>query len=505
MKQYSLLLILFAAVGLSSCKNTAQPEAAAFDVAGMDTTIQPGDNFFKYANGKWLATTKIPDDQSGWGSFYSLYDNNLKKLRIILDGLAANTNHPKGSAAQKVGDYYASGMDTATIEKRGSEPLKNTLAKIAAVTTYQQLVQLMGDEMKLANDFSPIGYYVSADEKNSSKNILVLVQAGLSLPEKSYYTKTDSISVSIRNAFVKNIETYFTLTGTDAALAQKQAAQVLALETKIAASHLTPVELRDPIKNYHKMSVAQLQQQAPQVNWPELFSKMGIQTDSVNVSQPAYYAALGKLLASEPIEVWKQKAAYDYISTNARNLSKQFRDTRFEFRKVFSGLTEQPPRWKTMVQSSDEGLKDLLGQLYVEKYFPPAAKKRMDELVNNLQIAFQKRIAGLDWMSDTTKAQAQIKLSAFIKKIGYPDTWKSYEDVTINRDTYFENIFHKCIVVNALDSYTLEMPLLPEALAMEAVAKMRNGSLVTMNGNHQTMLYGVHAKTLVGIIIDFAF
>ena len=193
MKQYSLLLILCVTVWLSSCKNTAQPEAAAFDVAGMDTTIQPGDNFFKYANGKWLATTKIPDDQSGWGSFYSLYDNNLKKLRIILDGLAANTNHPKGSAAQKVGDYYASGMDTATIEKRGSDPLKNTLAKIAAVTTYQQLVQLMGDEMKLANDFSPIGYYVSADEKNSSKNILVLVQAGLSLPEKSYYTKTDSI------------------------------------------------------------------------------------------------------------------------------------------------------------------------------------------------------------------------------------------------------------------------------------------------------------------------
>ena len=157
-----------------------------------------------------------------------------------------------------------------------------------------------------------------------------------------------------------------------------------------------------------------------------MFSKIGIQTDSVNVSQPAYYAALGKLLASEPIEVWKQKAAYDYISSNARNLSKQFRDTRFDFRKVFSGLTEQPPRWKTMVQSSDEGLKDLLGQLYVEKY--------------NLQIAFQKRIAGLDWMSDTTKAQAQIKLSAFIKKIGYPDTWKSYEDVTIKRDTYFENV-----------------------------------------------------------------
>ena len=440
MKQYSFLLILFAAVGLSSCKNTAQPEAAAFDVAGMDTTIQPGDNFFKYANGKWLATTKIPDDQSGWGSFYSLYDNNLKNLRIILDELAANANHPKGSAAQKVGDFYASGMDTVSIEKRGFDPLKPVLEKIAAVKNYQELVQLMGDEMKQANgDFSPIGYYVGADEKNSSQNILVLVQSGLNLPEKSYYTKTDSITVNIRKEFVKNIVTFLTLTGTEAGLAQKQAEQVLALETRLAASHLTPVELRDPIKNYHKMSVSALQQQAPQFNWPELFTKMGIKTDSINVSQPAYYAALGKLMASEPIEIWKQKAAYDYISNNARYLSKAFRDARFEFGKVFSGLTEQPPRWKTMVQRSDEGMKDLLGQLYVEKYFPPAAKKRMDELVNNLQIAFQKRIAGLDWMSDTTKAQAQIKLRAFIKKIGYPDTWKSYNDVTIARNTFFEN------------------------------------------------------------------
>lgn len=440
MRRNSLILILFVAIGLASCKNTSESATAAFDIAGMDTTVHPGDNFFTYANGKWLATTKIPDDQSGWGSFYSLYDNNLKNLRIILDGLAANTNHPKGSAAQKVGDFYASGMDTVTIEKRGFDPLKPVLEKIAAVKNYQELVQLMGDEMKQANgDFSPIGYYVGADEKNSSQNILVLVQSGLNLPEKSYYTKTDSITVNIRKEFVKNIVTFLTLTGTEAGLAQKQAEQVLALETRLAASHLTPVELRDPIKNYHKMSVSALQQQAPQFNWPELFTKMGIKTDSINVSQPAYYTALGKLMASEPIEVWKQKAAYDYISNNARYLSKAFRDARFEFGKVFSGLTVQPPRWKTMVQRSDEGMKDLLGQLYVEKYFPPAAKKRMDELVNNLQIAFQKRIAGLDWMSDTTKAQAQIKLRAFIKKIGYPDTWKSYSDVTIARNTFFEN------------------------------------------------------------------
>jgi putative endopeptidase len=440
MKRYNLFLVLCIGIGIASCKNSGTTAKSAFDTAGMDTTVHPGDNFFRYANGKWLANTPIPDDQSGWGSFYSLYDNNLKSLRTILDELAAHTNHPKGTAAQKVGDFYASGMDTLTIEKRGYDPLKPVLEKIHAAKSYQELVQLMGNEMKQANDFSPIGYYVSADEKNSSRYILTLVQSGLNLPEKDSYTKTDSISIQIRKELVKNIQTFLALTGTEPGLAQKQAEQVLALETKLAASHLSPVELRDPVKNYHKMSVAALQQLSPQFNWPAWLTQMGIRTDSINVSQPAYYSALGKLLVSEPLEVWKQKAAYDYISGNAQYLSKPFRNARFEFEKVFSGLAIQPPRWKTMVEWTDGGLKDLLGQLYVAKYFPPAAKKRMDELVNNLQVAFQKRIEGLDWMSDTTKAAAKKKLSAFIKKIGYPEVWKNYDDVTISRNNLFENI-----------------------------------------------------------------
>ena len=439
MKQY-ISLMLIAGVVLFSCKPSSDTSSAAFDKTGMDTTIHPGDNFFRYANGNWLKTTQIPEDQSGWGSFFTLYDNNLKKLRVILDDVASQSN-AKGSAAQKVGDFYASGMDTIAIEKKGFEPIQSVLAKIAAVKNYSELVQLMGSEMKQANsDFSLIGYYVAADEKNSSRNMLILVQTGLNLPEKSYYTKTDSITKNIRDQFVKNIVRYFVLTGTDSALATKKANEILALETKIAATHLSPVELRDPIRNYNKMSVTALQQLSPQFNWPALLATMEIKADSVNVSQPNYYAAVSKLLASEPIEVWKQKAAYDYISNNAGYLSKSFRDARFEFGKVFSGLTVQPPRWKTMVQRTDEGLQDLLGQLYVEKYFPPAAKKRMDELVNNLQIAFRKRIQGLEWMSDTTKAAAQNKLSAFIKKIGYPEKWKSYDDVTIQRDNFFGNM-----------------------------------------------------------------
>jgi putative endopeptidase len=440
MKKITLLLFM-AILALTSCKNNVTPETHFIDKTGMDTSIQPGDNFFQYANGGWVKTAKIPDDQSGWGSFYTLYDNNLKKLRTILDEVSAKKDHPTGSAAQKVGDFYASGMDTAAIEKLGFEPLKPMLAKIDAVTDYHALLNLLFDNIKEGDgDISQIGYYVGPDERNSGKNILILYQTGISLPEKSYYTKTDSITVNLRNKLVDHATKYFQLTGTDEATAKKNAAAILALETEIAKAHLSPVEQRDPIKNYNKMSLKDLQKLAPNIDWMAMMQKMGFSTDSVNVSQPKYYAALSNLLATQPLAVWKQKIKFDYIDNSASYLSKAFRDEHFAFSKLFSGAKAQPERWKSMVNATDGGLQDLLGQLYVEKYFPAEAKKRMDELVNNLQTAFKARIAKLDWMSDTTKQKAQEKLAAFLKKIGYPSKWKSYEDVTISREHYYENM-----------------------------------------------------------------
>ena len=430
-----------AILALAACKNNATPETPFIDKTGMDTSIQPGDNFFQYANGGWVKTAKIPDDQSGWGSFFTLYDNNLKKLRTILDEVSAKKDHPNGSAAQKVGDFYASGMDTVTIEKLGFEPLKPLLSKIDAVTDYQSLLNLLFDNIKEGDDdITQIGYYVGADERNSGKNILILYQTGISLPEKSYYTKTDSITVNLRNKLVDHATKYFQLTGTDEATAKKNAAAILALETEIAKAHLTPVEQRDPIKNYNKMSLVELQKLAPNIDWSGLMQKMGFSTDSINVSQPKYYAALSNLLATQPIAIWKAKIKFDYIENRAISLSKAFRDEHFAYSKLFSGAKVQSERWKSMVNATDRGLQDLLGQLYVEKYFPAEAKKRMDELVNNLQIAFKARIAKLDWMSDTTKQKAQEKLAAFLKKIGYPSKWKNYDDVSISREHYFDNM-----------------------------------------------------------------
>lgn len=431
--------IIFAILALGACTTQSDKQTVFFDKAGMDSTVNPGDDFFSFANGKWMQNVHIPDDQSGWGSFYTLYDENLGKLRTILDAAAAGKNHANGSNEQMVGDFYASGMDTAKIESIGFTPLQSMLAKIDAVKDHTELISLLAENAK-EGDGGLVGYYVGADERNSNKNILVLYQTGLTLPEKDYYTKTDSITAHKRTSMVAYAAKLFSLTGATDPAAQKSGNAVLALETEIAKSHLTPVEQRDPVKNYHKMSVADLQKMSPNIAWSNVFAKMGIQTDSINVSQPAYYGALSRLLAAQPIQVWKDKVKFDYISQNASLLSKSFQDARFEFKKLFSGARKQSDRWKKMVDYADRGLRDPLGQLFVEKYFPPEAKKRMDELVQNLQVAFKARIDKLDWMSDTTKQRAQEKLAAFLKKIGYPAKWKSYADVTIKRDDFYGNM-----------------------------------------------------------------
>ncbi|MEI7964736.1 MAG: M13 family metallopeptidase [Chitinophagaceae bacterium] len=442
MKLISLLAMGIGITVFSACNNASNggksdTASISFDTKGMDTSIRAGDDFFHYANGAWMKTTVIPDDQSGWGSFYTLYEDNQKKLRSILEeSIAANS--AKGSLEQKVGDYYASGMDTVAIEKLGADPLKPALAKIDAVKDYKELITLL-TELSKNEEAELIGLYVGADEKNSAQNIAIFGQAGLSLPERDYYFRKDSATVAARNGLLKYAAALFALTGSDTATASKNAAVLLALETEIAKSHRTPVELRDPHVNYNKMSVTELEQLSPNVGWKKLLTDLSIKTDSVNVSQPGYYKALSTLLASEPIDRWKIKVKYDYISRNASILSSPFVDAQFNFSRIFSGQKKKSDRWKTMVNAVDGNLGDLLGQLYVKKYFTSDAKQRMDELVNNLQKAFGARIKKLDWMSDSTKQLATAKLDAFLKKIGYTSKWKSFDDVTVDKNNLYAN------------------------------------------------------------------
>ncbi len=442
MKIFSILLTAISTFIFIGCNNNSGNQQSDnrtvfFDTSGMELTTKPGDNFFLYASGKWDKTTTIPDDQSGWGSFYTLYEENLKRLKEILEE-AAKGSPAKGSLEQKVGGYYASGMDTVTIEKLGAEPLKPVLGKIEAVKDYKELMNLI-TELQAKGESSLIGFYVGADEKYSSKNIAIFYQTGLSLPEKDYYTRKDSTTEAIRKALLKYAATLFTLTGSDSATANKNANIVLSTETAIATSHRTPVELRDPQKNYNKISVTDLDKQCPNINWKNFFTQLNINVDSVNVSQPDYYKALSTLLSGLSIEDWKTKLKFDYIKSNASLLNKAFVQADFELNKAFSGKKKDSDRWKKMVNRVDGGLGELLGQLYVKKYFTDKAKQRMDELVTNLQKAFEARITKLDWMSDSTKQKAITKLNAFLKKIGYPSKWKNYDDVTIDKTNFFAN------------------------------------------------------------------
>ena len=439
---------LFISAGMlafASCNSDKKTESDVpertvfFDKAGMDTTVSPGENFFLYANGKWMKDTEIPADQIGWGSFYTLYEDNQKVLRTVLDD-AAKEDNATGSSGQKVADLYASGMDTLAIEQLGYEPVKPLLAKIDAVKNYKELVNLAADGYKEGDGFL-FGLYIAPDDRISTKNAVNFYQASLNLPNRDYYFNADSATVNIRKEYINYIVKLFTLTGTDQQTAVKNAEAILKLETGIAASHSTPVELRDPIKNYNKYAVSDLQKELPDINLREVLDRMLLKTDTVLVGQPKYYKALNTLLKTYPIDVWKSKLRFKALSDAAPALSKNFRDARFNFYgKTLSGQKVQTERWKTMVETVDGGLGELLGQLYAEKYFKPEAKERMLTLVNNLQRVYKSRIEKLDWMSNETKQRALAKLAAFTKKIGYPDTWKKYDDVTIDRGSYFNNL-----------------------------------------------------------------
>ncbi|WP_145858618.1 M13 family metallopeptidase [Pedobacter suwonensis] len=429
----------------AACQNKSHQETdmanirtVFFDKAGMDTTVKPGDNFFLYANGKWMKNTEIPKTETGWGSFYTLYNDNLKNLKNILEN-ASKAKAAKGSAEQKVGDFYTSGMDTLTIEKLGIEPIKPLLSKIDRIKNDQDLINFIAEGYK-NGEGDLLGFGIEPDDKLSVKNALSFTQAGITLPDRSYYLEQDDKAKRIRSEYIKYITKIFTLSG-DSANAAKYAADILKLETAIAQSHSTPVELRDPQKNYHKMTVADFQKLTPNMEWKSVLNKLGASTDTVIVRQPKYYQTLSALLKSQPIEIWKEKLKFDALNESANAFTKKFRDVRFDFfSKTLFGQQAPTERWKAIVNATDRNLGELLGQLYAEKYFKPEAKERMLTLVNNLQKVYAERIQKVDWMTPDTKKKALEKLNAFIKKIGYPDKWKKYDDVEISKNTYYANL-----------------------------------------------------------------
>lgn len=432
-----LLLLSLVAMLAVSCKQATDQVPGQGLITGIDSAIKPGDNFFMYVNKTWYDSATIPASQSGVGSYSFLNFPQRIRLQGILDSVAA-ANNPPGSIEQKVGDFYASGMDTAAIDKRGYEPIKPILAKIDAVTDLAGLLKLVADEHK-AGDRSLIGFYIGPDDKQSSVNIVQLAQAGLGLPDRDYYFKTDPSTVGIQQAYKTALSSYFQLIGVDAATAEKNAALVYEIEKQLAGSHRTNIELRDVKANYNKLAVADLSKKQPNLSWPTLLADYGAKVDSLNMGQPAYYDKLNAMLSTVPINDWKVYLKANMLRDYSGFLSKPFNDVNFNYAKVLTGQAVMKPRAEEMTQAVDRSLGQALAQLYVKKYFPDEAKKRMRVLVDNLKKAFEARITKLDWMSDSTKAKAKEKLAAFTEKIGYPDKWRDYSKVEVKRDTYFEN------------------------------------------------------------------
>lgn len=430
---YSLALLYIVA----ACSTPDAPKRQFVDVATIDPATKPGDNFFRHVNGIWYDTVKIDADQVGVGSYSFLNIPQRKKLQYILDSVSARQN-TAGSIEQKVGDFYASGLDTTTINQRGFEPIQPILARVDAITDIPSLMKFVAQEQKTGNQ-SIFNFNVSPDDKNSSVNMAHSYQTGIGLPDRDYYFKDDAKTTEIQAAYKKYMTDLFQLVGTDAATAQKNAETVYGIEKQIAGSHKTNIERRDVKANYNKLSVASLNKKHPNIGWVTLLDNLGAKTDSIDIGQPAYYDKLNTLLKSVSLADWKVYLKANTLLNYADALSKPFVDASFAFNKVLSGQAKQKTRQQSMTENVNRYLGQDLAQLYVKKYFNEDAKKRVLDLVNNLQKAMEVRMSNLDWMSDSTKVKAKEKLYTITKKIGYPDKWREY-NVQIDRAKYFENV-----------------------------------------------------------------
>lgn len=437
---YLAVLTALVFSGLLGCKSGNNTEHKdALDLTGRDTTVSPGDNFFQYANGIWLKNTEIPASKTGWGSFYIVRDKALHQMKAILDSCQALEDAKKGSVAQQIGDLYAAAMDSAAIEKAGLSPLKADLDRIAAIKNVPDILAEITTEYG-NGDGALFRFYVSPDDKNSNVERPHFDQGGLGLPNRNYYFKTDSTSKNIRKAYHDYVTKILSLSG-DSADAAKDASAIIVLETKLADASKTPVELRDPQANYHLLTLKEMSETAPGINWGKVVSALKVTEDTLLVGQPEFYKAVSGLLKDTPINVWKNYLTFHLISGYASWLSQPFFEAHFNFyNKLLNGQQKPEARWKRASSLVNRTLGDALGQVYVKRFFPPEAKEYMVNLVNNLQDTYRERIKNNDWMSDSTKAKAVDKLNAFVKKIAYPDEWKDYSSIDINRSSLIDNI-----------------------------------------------------------------
>ena len=409
------------------------------DPKNFDSAVKPQTDFYRFANGGWFKTNTVPADKTSWGPFDELEERNRANLHAILERAAAARN--PGSAEKLVGDFYASGMDEAAIEAAGITPVRAALERMAAL---KSPADVQAELVRLHRRGIRPGFFFSSepDPKNSAMVIAGLGQGGLGLPDRDYYFRDDDKSQQLREHYVAHIARLFVLAGDAADAARAAATAVMQLETALAQGSKTNVDIRDPVANYHRMAEAELQKLTPHFDWRAYFTALDLsQPGDLDVGQPEFFAAFDRQLEATPVTAWRDYLRWNLLHGSAPYLSRAFVEENFAFYgRTLTGQEKMRDRWKRVLQRVDGSVGEALGQLYVAAHFPPEAKARMLELVGHLQGALRERLQKLEWMDEPTRAKALEKLNALTVKIGYPDTWRDYSPLVIDRGAYVLNV-----------------------------------------------------------------
>lgn len=429
-----------------SCKNKETETKKDVFANNIDTTVRPGDDFFEYANGKWIKDNAIPATESSWGIGQLVINENLQRLRQISED-AAKENAVKGSTSQKIGDFWSAAMDIAAIEKQGLKYAQPYIDQINSINDKNSFLNVMANLEKIGVGglFSD---YVAQDDKNSAVMAFKLDQGGLGLPEREYYFNNDSSTTKIRLAYVQHISNMLKLSGKDSTVARISANDILKIETKLAKASRKLAALRDPYANYNKMAISDLNKLSATIDWKKYLTDIGVHSvDSVIVGQPEFFKSFEELLApanfqGSSLNGWKNYLLYRLLQNFSVALPDAYGQEVFNFSKLLSGAKEMQPRWKRNISTEERSMGELLGQLYVKKYFDSTAKKRYSDLVENIREAYKERIKNLTWMSDSTKQKALLKLASITKKVGYPDKWKDFSAMEISKESYLLNLIN---------------------------------------------------------------
>ena len=456
---------------MAACASPAPPPpppkapVSGIDVAAFDKSVRPQDDLFQHVNGTWLKNTEIPGDKSSYGAFDVLFDKAQADLKAIVEDAGKSTTKTPGSDAQKIGDFYESFMNEAPVEKLGLSPLNGELAAIDAIKTKSDLAKHFGRFFKL-NLLNPVVGYVDGDAQQPTHDVLYLFQGGLGLPDRDYYLKDDAKLKEYREKYVAFVTNILQLAGDQGAA--KTAADIFALETRLARAHWTNVENRDAVKTYNKVTLADLGKKFPGFDWQAWTTELGVNGNAaVVVSQPSYLRAFAATVNELPIERWKPYLKASLLNGFAPYLNKAFVDAEFGFYSTtLRGVKEQQPRWKRAVNLLNGNLGEMLGKLYVERHFKPEAKARMEALVENLRAAYKEGIDQLEWMGPETKKQAHEKLARFRPKVGYPSKWRDYSKLEIKKDDLVGNVIRAFATENNYQLGKAGKPIDPEQWGM---------------------------------------